>query len=113
MEVGSALLEVAQPRLPCFKLGIRFGDPTFLRRFALAGRPGAYLRVIREGDIGAGDDVAVVSQPAHGITSAFVARALLGEHDLLERASQAPELSVDLRDWMTERASAHRARRTP
>lgn len=112
-EVGSALLEVAQPRLPCFKLGIRFGDPTFLRRFALAGRPGAYLRVIREGDIGAGDDVAVVSQPAHGITSAFVARALLGEHDLLERASQAPELSVDLRDWMTERASAHRARRTP
>ncbi len=109
-EVGSTLLEIAQPRLPCFKLGIRFGDPTFLRRFALAGRPGAYLRVIREGDIGAGDQITVISQPAHGVTSALVARTLLGDHDLLERAGQAPELPADLRDWVVERASAHRAR---
>jgi MOSC domain-containing protein YiiM len=43
--VGSTLLEVAQPRLPCFKLGLRMGDPRFLKRFAAAARPGAYLRV--------------------------------------------------------------------
>ena len=53
--VGSALLEVAQPRLPCFKLGVRMGDPGFPKRFAATGRPGAYLRVIRQGDIGAAD----------------------------------------------------------
>ena len=110
-EVGSTLLEVAQPRLPCFKLGIRFGDPGFLRRFARAGRPGAYLRVIREGDIGAGDPINVTTRPEHGVTSALVARALLGDHGLLERALQAPELPTDLRDWMAERASAHRERR--
>jgi hypothetical protein len=47
--VGSALLEVAQPRLPCFKLGIRVGDAEFPKRFQLALRPGAYLRIIEEG----------------------------------------------------------------
>ena len=56
-EVGSALLEVAQPRLPCFKLGIRMGDPRFPKRFQAEGRMGAYLRIIREGDVGAGDAI--------------------------------------------------------
>ena len=105
-EVGSTLLEVAQPRLPCFKLGLRMGDPGFLRRFAEAGRPGAYLRVLREGDIGAGDPIDVVSRPAHGVTSALVARALLREPRLLAAALKAPELPADLRDWMRERAAA-------
>jgi MOSC domain-containing protein YiiM len=66
--VGSAILEVAQPRLPCYKLGIRVGDPRFLKRFLAAGRPGAYLRVVREGDVGSGDDIRVVSRPTHGVT---------------------------------------------
>src|SRR4051812_33290251 len=68
-ELGTALLEVAQPRMPCFKLGLRMGDPRFPKRFAAADRPGAYLRVVREGDIGAGDPIEVVSRPAHGVTS--------------------------------------------
>ena len=66
--VGSTTLEVAQPRLPCYKLGIRVGDATFLRRFLAAQRVGAYLRVIAEGDIGAGDAIDVISRPAHGFT---------------------------------------------
>ena len=103
--VGSALLELAQPRLPCFKLGLRMGDPGFLKRFAAAGRPGAYFRVVREGDIGAGDRIDVVSRPAHGVTSALVSRALLREPELLPAALQAPELPVGLRDWMQERAA--------
>ena len=49
--VGTTLLEVVQPRLPCFKLGLRMGDPTFLKRFALAARPGAYLRIVEEGEL--------------------------------------------------------------
>jgi len=102
--VGSTLLEVAQPRLPCFKLGLRMGDPRFLKRFAVAGRPGAYLRVIREGDIGAGDPIDVVSRPDHGVTSALVSRAILREPALLAAASQAPELPAELREWMLGRA---------
>jgi MOSC domain-containing protein YiiM len=104
--VGGALLEVCQPRLPCFKLGLRMGDPRFLKRFADAGRPGAYLRIIHEGDIGAGDEIAVLSRPEHGVTSALVSRALLREPDLLAAALEAPQLPADLREWMRERAAA-------
>jgi len=57
--VGGAVLEVAQPREPCFKLGIRMGDDEFPGRFERAGRPGAYLRVVHEGDLGAGDEITV------------------------------------------------------
>ncbi len=103
--VGSALLQVAQPRLPCFKLGIRMEDPRFLKRFATAGRPGTYLRIVREGDIAAGDEITVLNRPAHAVTSALVFRALLGERHLLSTALQAPELPADLRDWMQERAA--------
>jgi MOSC domain-containing protein YiiM len=102
---GSALLQVAQPRLPCFKLGVRMDDPRFLKRFAAAGRPGAYLRILREGDIAAGDEIAVRHRPAHAVTSALVSRALLGEHHLLPAALQAPELPADLRTWMQQRAA--------
>jgi MOSC domain-containing protein YiiM len=102
--VGTTLLQVCQPRLPCFKLGLRMDDPRFLRRFAKAGRPGAYLRVLREGDMAAGDDISVEERPAHGVTSALVSRALLGEHHLLPIALTAPELASDLRAWLSERA---------
>jgi MOSC domain-containing protein YiiM len=106
--VGSTLLEVAQPRLPCFKLGLRMGDPGFLKRFAAARRPGAYLRVIREGDIAASDAIEVVHRPAHGVTSALVSRAILGEPQLLATVQQAPELPGDLRAWLCERAERPR-----
>jgi MOSC domain-containing protein YiiM len=106
--VGSAVLEVAQPRLPCFKLGLRMGDPLFPKRFAAAGRPGAYLRVVEEGDVGAGDGIDVLSRPAHGVTSALVSRALVGEPELLPAALEASELPAGLREWMGERAAARR-----
>lgn len=107
--IGSALLEVAQPRLPCFKLGLRMGDPRFLKRFAHANRPGVYHRVLREGEIAAGDRIEVVSRPAHGVTSAVVFRALLGEDDLLTDALAAPELPTDLREWLRDRVAARSA----
>ena len=50
--IGSVELQVCQPRLPCFKLGLRFGDPQMLKLFAQAGRPGAYLRILAEGELG-------------------------------------------------------------
>ncbi len=59
-QVGSAVLEVAQPRQPCFKLGIRMGDDEFPGRFAAAGRPGAYLRIVTPGEVAAGDEIVVV-----------------------------------------------------
>ena len=106
--LGSVLLQVAQPRLPCFKLGLRMGDPRFLKRFAAAQRPGAYLRILREGDIAAGEPDRGHGPPAHGVTSALVSRALLGERWLLEPALAAEELPEELRAWM--QARTHRQR---
>src|SRR3954468_8171056 len=108
--VGSTLLEVAQPRLPCFKLGLRMGDPYFPKLFTAGGRPGAYLRVAEEGDIGPGDRIEFVSRPAHGVTSALVSRAILSEPELLGAASEATELPGGLREWMEARAAAKAGR---
>ena len=74
--VGSAMLEVAQPRMPCYKLGVRMNDPYFPKKFLAAGRSGAYLRVIEEGDVAAGDAVQLTVRPAHGITLRFMVEAL-------------------------------------
>ncbi len=102
--VGTTLLEVVQPRLPCFKLGLRMSDPSFVRRFALASRPGAYLRILDEGDLGAGDEVAVdmVALPEHGVTLRLVFDAILLDHDLIPQALEAPQLIPSLRESMTQ-----------
>lgn len=67
-ELPDLVLEVAQPRLPCFKLGIRMDDPEFPDTFKRAARFGTYLRIIREGTIGAGDEVHVGQPSSHGLT---------------------------------------------
>jgi MOSC domain-containing protein YiiM len=85
-QVGSAILEVAQPRLPCFKLGIRMNDPRFPKRFQAEGRMGAYFRIVSEGDVGAGDAIAVVLRPEHDVTLARMVEAL---HDPAAAASLA------------------------
>jgi MOSC domain-containing protein YiiM len=102
--VGTTLLEVVQPRLPCFKLGLRMGDPTFLRRFALASRPGAYLKILEEGNLGAGDPIGVdvVGRPDHGVSVRLVSDAMLVDHSLIPRAQEAPQLISSLRRQMAE-----------
>jgi MOSC domain-containing protein YiiM len=55
--VGTARVVATQPRLPCFKLGLRFGDPLMVKRFLAARRPGIYFAVVEEGAVGAGDPV--------------------------------------------------------
>lgn len=102
--VGSAVLEVCQPRTPCGKLGIRMGDPRFPRRFARAGRPGAYLRIVTEGNIGAGDEISVLSRPDHGLTVAAVARAGEGDSTLVADLLLAPELAEGWVSWAIEEA---------
>ncbi|CAN5832729.1 MOSC domain-containing protein [soil metagenome] len=74
--VGSVVLEVAQPRLPCFKLGIRMGDAQFPSRFMAMARMGAYLRVVQEGDVCAGDDIHVTSMPEDGVMLREMVEAL-------------------------------------
>jgi MOSC domain-containing protein YiiM len=104
--IGTTLLEVVQPRLPCFKLGLKMGDPTFLKRFALASRPGAYLKILADGDLGAGDPIEVdlAGRPDHGVSVRLVADAMLVDHSLIPRAREAPQLIPTLREQMAELA---------
>src|SRR6478735_5839657 len=88
--IGDVELEVAQPRLPCAKLGIRLGDPMMVRRFGEARRPGAYLRIVREGELGAGDPIEILHRPEHGVSVRDVSAAILLDESLLERAASAP-----------------------
>jgi MOSC domain-containing protein YiiM len=96
--IGEAEFEVSQPRLPCSKLGIRFGDGRMVKAFARASRPGAYLRIIGEGTVGAGDEVELLHRPEHGVTVELVSRAFLLDPSLQPQAAKAPELAASLAD---------------
>jgi MOSC domain-containing protein YiiM len=104
--VGGTLLEVAQPRTPCFKLGIRMGSQRFPSRFAAAGRPGAYLRIVVEGEVGAGDPAEVVHRPGHDLSVAEVSRIYHDGHAEAGRLLQVPELAGSWRRWAEKFASA-------
>jgi MOSC domain-containing protein YiiM len=100
--VGSVLLEVSQPRLPCYKLGMRMNDPGFPRRFAAAGRPGAYLRILESGHLAAGDPVDIVYRPGHDLTVGDVAHIYLRDRRQIDRLLQVPELSEEWKRWARE-----------
>jgi MOSC domain-containing protein YiiM len=106
--VGTTVLEVTQPRIPCYKLGIRMGDPQFPRRFAAAGRPGAYFRIVDEGAIAAGDTIRVISRPTHDVTIGLIERAYHDDHSLAARLAEAPELPDGWLEW-AHRVLRHRA----
>jgi MOSC domain-containing protein YiiM len=102
--IGTVELEVSQPRLPCAKLGMRFEDLKMAKRFGQASRPGAYLRIVTEGTLEAGDAVEVLSRPEHGVTVALVADAILVDESLVPRAASAPELAESLARPLREQA---------
>jgi MOSC domain-containing protein YiiM len=104
--IGTTLLEVRQPRFPCFKLGLRMGDPGFLKRFAGADRPGAYLGIVEEGEIGAGDRIEIVERPEHALTMADFARIVLHDHTRVDELLDVPAVPEDWRAWARERAQA-------
>jgi MOSC domain-containing protein YiiM len=98
-EVGTALLEVSEPRIPCWRLGVRMGDKLFPRRFTQAGRPGAYLRIIGEGDIGAGDAIRVVSRPEHRLSIGDVFRIFVRDRHEAARLLTVPQMSDAWKEW--------------
>jgi MOSC domain-containing protein YiiM len=84
--VGGAVLQVTSPRIPCNTFKAWMGEePHWVKRFAAAGRPGAYLRVLTPGTVAAGDDLEVVSRPVVAVTVAESMRAFYGDHDLMRR----------------------------
>lgn len=96
LRVGSAELCVTQPRVPCFKLGVRFARPELVRLFLASGRSGFYLAVAREGTLRAGDAIEIVARHPQRLSVADAADLQAGRtHDaaLLRRAADHPALS--------------------
>lgn len=98
-KIGTAVLEVSEPRVPCWRLGVRMEDPRFPRRFTEALRPGAYLRIVIEGDVGAGDEIDVIERPHHQLTVRDVFRIYVFDHGDAERLVAVPQLSESWRGW--------------
>jgi MOSC domain-containing protein YiiM len=103
--IGSVLLEVAQPRLPCYKLGMRMSDAGFPLRFSAAGRPGAYLRILEEGELAAGDRIDVVHRPDHDLTVGDIARIYLRDRRQVYRMLEVAELPESWQQWAREYAA--------
>jgi MOSC domain-containing protein YiiM len=105
LEIGTALFAISQPRVPCFKLGIRMDDPKVPAQFTQSSRTGYYLRVLREGTVEAGDAVTVVQRgrnrvPVNAVFDAMIKRQAPDLVDLLQRTLEIRELADEWREPM-------------
>lgn len=110
-QIGGARVQVSQPRSPCFKLGIRMGDENFPARFTAANRTGFYLRVLQEGVVAAGDDIALIERPRDSISvrDAFRLRhGAGGRRDEYEHAARQPALTPSWRAAFEKRFAESR-----
>jgi MOSC domain-containing protein YiiM len=106
LRVGSAEFVVTQPRMPCFKLGIRFNRSDMVKRFLQSGRSGFYFAVLKEGEVTAGDMIELLKQDEQDITVADVVnlyRQDATNQDLLRRVSELPSLPKNWRDYFRKR----------
>jgi MOSC domain-containing protein YiiM len=97
--VGTAILEVTSPRVPCYKLAMVMDDPKFIRTFARALRPGAYLGIVEQGEVSAGDSVEIVHRPEHALTLQAMTRIYLFERQRLGELL-VPQLPREWHDWV-------------
>jgi MOSC domain-containing protein YiiM len=84
-QLGSSTVQITSPRIPCITFQTWMGEEHWVRRFARAGRPGAYLRVLAAGSVSAGDEVRVLSRPACRVTVAESMLAFYGDQDVMRR----------------------------
>src|SRR5882757_4831605 len=107
--VGTAEVVVTQPRLPCYKLGVRFGSDDMVKRFLASGRTGFYVAVVREGEVGVGDEMKVIARETNSvavseITNLYVAKRY-GEAEInaVRRALRVQELPESWKEYFRER----------
>lgn len=113
--IGSADVVVTQPRLPCYKLGVRFDSDDMVKRFLDSRRTGFYLAVTREGDVGAGDEIKEISRDPQGVSVADITRLYIEKRynaadiELLQRALTVEALPNGWKDYFRERSQTARA----
>jgi MOSC domain-containing protein YiiM len=109
--IGTTILEVSEPRVPCWRLGVRMDDQMFVRRFTEALRPGTYLRIISEGDLGAGDQIRVIHRPNHDLMIRDVFRIYTRDRDEIERLIAIPQMSDSWKKWAAALLQKEKGRR--
>ncbi len=107
--VGTAEVAVTQPRLPCYKLGVRFGSDDMVKRFLASGRTGFYVAVIREGEVGAGDAIEAIAREPNAVAVSEITRLYVvkrfGEAEIraVRRALRVEELPESWKEYFRER----------
>jgi len=104
--IGAAEVMVTQPRLPCYKLGIRFGRADIIKRFLLSERTGFYFSVLKEGEVGVGDEFNLIEKNVSGVRVVDVTRLYSSDKhnvDLLRQAIDTKALPESWRDYLQER----------
>ncbi|MDA1190665.1 MAG: MOSC domain-containing protein [Candidatus Poribacteria bacterium] len=99
IRIGETTVEVTHPRVPCLKLGLKMGDPSFPDKFLASGRVGFYLRVLTEGEIGAGDGIEVVHRDPNEVTVWDVCRVRTLEPEDIETARRAIRVEALAPNW--------------
>jgi MOSC domain-containing protein YiiM len=106
--VGSAVMRVTEPRMPCYKLAIKFGRPDIVKRFLASERTGFYFAVLREGDVGAGDPIHRMERSEHSLKVSDVTQLYTHTRDkhsteLLRRAIDVEALPETWRSYFQHR----------
>lgn len=103
--IGDTQLEVTQPRVPCYKLGVKMGSMQFPKRFLASGRTGYYMRVLEEGEVGAGDSIEPIKTDPERMTIRQAVRLAFfeqGDIAMLEKALRIQALSAEWRSMFQE-----------
>ena len=107
--IGTAEVMVTQPRMPCYKLGIRFGRTDIIKRFLVSERTGFYLSVLKEGEVGVDDELQLFDKNASGVRVVDVTRLYSSDKhnvELLRRAIATEALPENWRDYFRKRIEA-------
>lgn len=107
--IGAILVQVTQPRVPCYKLGIKMSDPAFVKRFLTSGRVGFYLRVLEEGEVRAGERIVRVREDPERLDIRDAMLALIKgprQKTVIERALRIEALSAAWRNDLSKRLNA-------
>ena len=97
--IGEAELMVTEPRMPCYKLGIKFGRTDIIRKFLQSRRTGFYFAVVKEGEVEAGNEIELLSRDSNGITIADITRLYAFEKDDVETLRRAVKLEALSESW--------------
>ena len=109
-QIADAVVMVTEPRLPCFKLGIRFGRTDVIRKFLVSERTGFYCSVLREGEVGAGDPIELIEKNKEGVRVTDITRLYTREKhniDLLRRAIKLDALPESWKKYFRTRLEKH------